>query len=94
MNDNNMVNRDEFALYDLIKTLSFLGVMMSMAIVHMGCHGLKSIKMSAKKPKFAKQAFRRSMFRIALMAVLALIVHHHVKEVKDVIMHNKQQKSH
>lgn len=74
------IDRDEFALYDTIKTLSLAGVFLSMLIL---CTGKKALcAVWKQKPEFNKKVFKKSIFRVILMVLTCMYIHHHAHEAK------------
>jgi len=77
------VERDEFALYDLIKTISFLALVLSMCFIGLGKKGLRAVWM--KKPKMTARLLKRSGFKLGFMALVAMVLHCQVKEAIKIV---------
>ena len=74
------IDRDEFAIYDIIKTLSLAGIFLSMLIL---CTGKKALcAVWKQKPEFNKRVFKKSIFRVILMVLTCMYIHHHAQEAK------------
>ena len=69
-----VVTRDEFALYDMLRTMSFFTFMMSVAVMIIGKCGLRSTWV--KKSKMAKRIFRKGKIACAVIFVLGLFALH------------------
>ena len=78
------MDRDEFALYDIIKTLAFAGILFSVALMCAGKKALMSVNMGTQKPGFVAKLFKRTLFRLAFMALCIIFIHLHIKEAKMV----------
>ena len=74
------MSRDEFDLYDIIKTLSFLGIIASIIMLCMGKKALMSTK--KQNPKFSMRIARKSIFSTVILALLALFIGHNIKQAK------------
>jgi hypothetical protein len=74
------MSRDEFDLYDIIKTLSFLGFIASMIMLCMGKKALMSTK--KQNTKFSARIARKGIFSTVILALLALAIGHNIKQAK------------
>ena len=81
------VTRDEFTVYDIVKTLSVLGTIISFLLICMGFKGVWASK--SQSPKFTLCVFRKNTFRILAIFIIALCVHYQTKEMKSVIKHHQ-----
>jgi len=82
-----MMSRDEFDLYDIIKSVTFLTWMMGVAVL---CIGKKSLcAVYRHKPEFTQKVFKKNIFRIGFLAFIGLIVHHYAKEAGRIIHHGR-----
>jgi hypothetical protein len=86
------VERDEFALYDSIKTISFVAMILSLCFVALGKKGLRAIWM--KKPKMTRRLFKKSGFKLIFMFLISMVLHHQVKEAVDIVKHHHHPSPH
>lgn len=84
----NTIDRDEFAVYDTIKTVSFLGVILSLLTIGLGKKALFAIW--KQKPNFNKKVFRKGIFLTILIAIVFLIARHHSQEAKEHVQQWRQ----
>jgi len=84
------LDRDEFVFYDVMKTMCFVGLVMSIAIACAGKKALWAVAMGTKKPNFSKKVFKKTLFRIGFIILCALYMHHQGKEAKAAIEHHKK----
>lgn len=80
------VSMAEFALVDNLRVISFLAICLSCSIIHMGKSALRASW--RLKADFTKKVFKRSLMRIAFIAICAIAIRHFVK---DSIMTVKKQ---
>ena len=88
------MSRDEFALYDIIKTLAFAALFFSMALFGLGKHALCSLKMGTSRPGMVKRLVKRSLYRVAFLALCSIFIAHHIKEAIMVAEHHNKQSPH
>ena len=71
------MDRDEFALYDIIKTCAFVGTLFAAAAICVGKKALWAVNIGTKKPAFVTKQFKKTLFKVAFMALCAIFIHHH-----------------
>ena len=81
------VTRDEFELYDIIKSICFFAFLAGVAIL---CTGKKGFMASRnQKQVFTKRVFKRSIFRMIFATIMLCCVHHYCKQAKRIVEQNK-----
>lgn len=79
------MTRDEFIVVDVVRTVSFLGVIASIIIA---CTGKKALYAVWKqKPDFVKKVFKRSLIRFFVVFLLAAYMRHSSQEAKRAVEH-------
>jgi hypothetical protein len=83
-----MVTRDEFHLYDLIKTIALFSLIMSVILIGMGKVGSRAVWHN--NTEFARCALKKSMTRFGLFFIVGLVCSFYAKEAKSLIRHHHQ----
>ena len=83
-----MVTRDEFHLYDLIKTIALFSLIMSVILIGMGKVGSRAVWHNSTE--FARCALKKSMTRFGLFFIVGLVCSFYAKEAKNLIRHHHQ----
>jgi len=77
-----VVTRDEFALYDYLRSMSFFTFMMSVCVMIIGKCGLRSTWI--KKSKMAKRIFRKGKISCAVIFFLGLFAAYYGHEIHQI----------
>lgn len=74
------ISREEWAIYDLLRSCAFAGFILSMLIV---CSGKRALCATWKqKPEFTQRVIKKTLLRIVLIVLACMYIHHNGKEIK------------
>lgn len=83
------ISKEEFALYDLIKLIGIVSMVISVLIITFG----KSAKWAVwkKNPEFTHKVFKFSCIKLALIALLGMYCGNLGQQVEEIIKHHRNE---
>ena len=85
-----MMTRDEFASYDLMKTISFLIFLISAATFGLGKLGMRTVW--REKSQCANRITKKSMIGLVFVMTLVFMIRHESKEFHKIVRRNQIMK--
>lgn len=86
------MTRDELAVYDIVKTISFLFFLIAIFNFGLGKLGMRTVW--REKSICAHRVSKKSCFGLLFVFIFGMILKHEGDELHKIIMRNKGKKSH
>ena len=82
-NGDELLSRDEFALYDVFKGFAFYGILLGVSLACAGCKSLMATK--ANSASFTRRAIRCTACKVFFLVVFTFLMHGKGKEMKAIL---------